>query len=96
MITTLPATASLQAKSRVKPKAIRLRGATPDEICNQQKKSIMTLKLMLIAPIIQMTLVLYNEDEAFRNREPHHFVTELFCAIYMLREWYHCVTFLFF
>ena len=35
----------------------------------------MILKLMLIAPIIQMTLVLYNEDEAFRNREPHHFVT---------------------
>ena len=35
----------------------------------------MTLKLMLIAPIIQMTLVLYNEDEAFHNREPHHFVT---------------------
>ena len=35
----------------------------------------MTLKLMLIASIIQMTLVLYNEDEAFHNREPHHFVT---------------------
>ena len=38
MITTLPPTAPLQAKSRVKPRAIRLRGATPDEICNQQKK----------------------------------------------------------
>jgi hypothetical protein len=38
MITTLPPTAPLQAKSRVKPMAIRLRGATPDEICNQQKK----------------------------------------------------------
>jgi hypothetical protein len=38
MITTLPTTAPLQAKSRVKPMAIRLRGATPDEICNQQKK----------------------------------------------------------
>lgn len=41
---------------------------------------------VLTASIIQITLVLYNEDEAFRNREPHHYVTWLFCAIFMLRE----------
>ena len=35
----------------------------------------MTLKLMLTASIIHITLMLYNNDEAFRNREPHHFVT---------------------
>ena len=35
----------------------------------------MTLKLMLIAPIIQMTLVLYNNDEALYYGKPHLFVT---------------------
>lgn len=49
------------------------RGATPLRFATN--KNIMTLKLMLTASIIQITLVLYNNDEAFRNREPHHFVT---------------------
>ena len=49
------------------------RGATPLRFATN--KNIMTLKLMLTASIIQFTLVLYNKDEAFRNREPHHFVT---------------------
>lgn len=50
------------------------RGATPLRFA-KNKKNIMTLKLMLTASIIQITLKLYNNDEAFRNREPHHFVT---------------------
>jgi hypothetical protein len=50
------------------------RGATPLRFA-KNNKNIMTLKLMLTASIIQITLVLYNEDEAFHNREPHHFVT---------------------
>lgn len=49
------------------------RGATPLRFATN--KNIMTLKLMLTASIIQFTSVLYNKDEAFRNREPHHFVT---------------------
>lgn len=35
----------------------------------------MTSVLVLTVSITLMTLMLYNNDEAFRNREPHHFVT---------------------
>ena len=49
------------------------RGATPLRFATN--KNIMTLKLMLIAPIIQITLVLYNNDEALYYGKPHHFVT---------------------
>jgi hypothetical protein len=41
MITTLPTTAPLQAKSRVKPIAIRLRGATPDGDLQPTKEKIL-------------------------------------------------------
>lgn len=39
------------------------RGATPMRFATN-KKGIMTLKLMLITSITQITLVLYNNDEA--------------------------------
>ena len=51
------------------------RGATPLRFAINKRKSIMTSVLVLTVSITLMTLVLYNNDEAFRNREPHHFVT---------------------
>ena len=46
----------------------------------------MTLVLVPAVSITPTPLVSYKNDEVFRSGEPHHFVTLLFCAIFMLRE----------
>lgn len=72
------------------------RGATPLRFATKKKKKHYDSGVNANSTNHSNDFGVINNDEAFHNEEPHHFVIELFCAIFMLREWCHNVPVLFF